>query len=179
MPSQRQLMAVGEWYTCMDDELDALRHAARVACHAHTLCPPDSRGAMAPELAALLGSVGAGVFLEAPFHCAYGFNLHLGEGVYMNAGCVVLDTATVRLGAGTMLGPNVSLLCPEHAMDPAQRAAGLEVARPITIGHSVWIGGGATVLGGVTIGDNATVAAGAVVTRDVAAGAVVKGVPAR
>jgi len=175
MPTQRELMAAGDWYCCLDDELDNLRTTARRAVHQHTTMDPDTRGAMAPRLAALFGQVGEGVFIESPFHCAYGFNIRLGQGVYINAGCSILDTGLVEIGAGSMLGPQVGLLCPEHAHEPAARAKGLEVARPIHIGTNVWIGGGATILGGVKIGDNAIIGAGAVVTRSVAVGDTVVG----
>ena len=140
---------------------------------------PDERGAMAPMLRALLVEVGAEVFLEAPFHCAYGFNIRLGHGVYLNAGCAILDTAAVRIGEATMLGPYVQIYCAEHHKDAARRSEGLEIARPVEIGAKVWIGGGAILLGGIRIGDGAIVGAGAVVTRDVAPGTTVVGNPAR
>lgn len=72
-------MAAGEWYSCMDGELDILRRRARGAVHQHNTMPPDERGAIAPLLRALFNSVGEGAFLEAPFHCAYGFNITLGK----------------------------------------------------------------------------------------------------
>lgn len=134
---------------------------------------------MAPLLAALVEDTGKGTLLEAPFHCAYGHNISLGEAVYLNAGCVVLDTAKVRIGARSMLGPGVHIYCADHHRDAAQRAAGIERALPVTIGEDVWIGGGAIVLPGVSIGDGAIVGAGAVVTRDVPAAARVMGNPAR
>ncbi len=177
--SERKKMQSGQWYCCLDPELDALRAQARRAVHAHNTCPPDTRGAMAPELQNLLGHVGTGCFLEAPFHCAYGLNIHLGNSVYFNTGCVVLDTAPVRVGDGAMFGPNVQIYCAHHAKDAADRARGLEIGLPVTIGSQVWIGGGAILLPGVTIGDNATIGAGSVVTKDVAAGATVVGNPAR
>lgn len=177
--SERDKMAAGEWYSCLDPELDALRTAAAEAVFEHATMPPQPRGDIAPKLKALLGSVGEGCRIEAPFHCAYGFNIHLGEGVFINAGCTILDTAPVRVGVGTMFGPNVQLYCPEHHKDPAKRRAGLEIARPVLIGDNVWIGGGAIILGGIEIGDNAIVGAGAVVTKSVPAGATVVGNPAR
>ena len=78
-----------------------------------------------------------------------------------------------------MIGPHVQIYCAEHHKDAEKRAAGLEIARPVTIGEDVWIGGGAIILGGVTIGDRAIVGAGAVVTRDVPADLTVVGNPAR
>nr|WP_267363948.1 sugar O-acetyltransferase [Ruegeria sp. NA] len=177
--SERQKMQSGQWYCCLDPELDDLRARARRAVHAHNTCPPDTRGAMAPELHALLGHVGEDCFLEAPFHCAYGMNIHLGSRVFFNAGCVVLDTALVRVGDDTMFGPNVQIYCAHHAKDPADRAQGLEIGLPVTIGRQVWVGGGAILLPGVTIGDYATIGAGSVVTKDVPARETVAGNPAK
>ncbi|MGX7874341.1 sugar O-acetyltransferase [Mesorhizobium sp. ORM6] len=177
--SERAKMAAGEWYTCLDDELESLRVAARDAVFEHNSLPPRQRGNLGPTLKALLGGLGDGARIEAPFHCAYGFNLFLGDGVFLNAGCTILDTASVRIGKGTMLGPNVQIYCAEHHKEPAGRQAGLEVARPVEIGANAWIGGSAIILGGVSIGEGAIVGAGAVVTRDVPANATVVGNPAR
>lgn len=172
-------VADGRWYSCMTPELEKLREVARRACWRHSTMDPAERGPCAPELAALFSSIGAGAFLEAPFHVAYGRNLVLDERVYINAGCVVLDTAPVRIGRRTMLGPAVHIYCADHAHTVEERRRGLERALPVAIGEDVWIGGGAIVLPGVTIGDGAVVGAGAVVTRDVAPGARVVGSPAR
>jgi maltose O-acetyltransferase len=172
-------VADGRWYSCMTPELGALRDAARLACWRHTTMDPALRGACAPELAALFAAIGDGVFIEAPFHVAYGRNLALGEAVYMNAGCVILDSAPVRIGRRTMLGPAVHIYCADHAHGVEERRRGLERALPVTIGEEVWIGGGAIILPGVTVGDGALVGAGAVVTRDVGPGTRVVGSPAR
>lgn len=177
--SECEKMAAGQWYNCVDDELESLRVIARRAVFEHNSLPPDERGDLGPALRTLLPNVGKDVRVEAPFHCAYGFNIALGDGVFLNAGCVILDTAPVRIGAGTMLGPAVQIYCAQHDKDAARRAAGLEIAHPVTIGTNVWIGGGAIILPGVTVGDDAIVGAGAVVTRDVAPGMTVAGNPAR
>lgn len=177
--SERERMAAQEWYCCFDPELDALRWLARAAVHEHNTMPPAQRGNLGPALAALFPHVAENAFVEAPFHCSYGMNISLGRRVYLNAGCTILDSASVRIGEGSMLGPGVHIYCAEHHRDPEKRRAGLEIARPVTIGRDVWIGGGAIILGGVTIGDGAIVGAGSVVTRDVAPAATVVGNPAR
>ncbi len=168
--SEREKMAAGEWYCCLDAELDRLRQQARVAVHAHNTLPRSGEGAFAhaPD-----------IFIEAPFHCSYGINIILGERVYFNAGCTILDSGRVTIGDRSMFGPGVQIYCAEHHRDPPLRGAGIEIARPVTIGSDVWIGGGAIILGGVAIGDGAIVGAGAVVTKDVPAGAAVVGNPAR
>ncbi|MBY3125124.1 sugar O-acetyltransferase [Rhizobium laguerreae] len=177
--TEREKMAAGEWYCCLDDELDLLRRQARAAVHAHNSLPPDERGAVAPALRALFAHAALNVFIEAPFHCSYGINIVLGERVYFNAGCTILDSGRVSIGDRSMFGPGVQIYCAEHHKDPARRSTGIEIARPVTVGSDVWIGGSAIILGGITIGDGAIVGAGAVVTRDVPAGATVVGNPAR
>ncbi|WP_192183753.1 sugar O-acetyltransferase [Mesorhizobium amorphae] len=177
--SERTKMAAGEWYTCLDDELEALRVIARDALFEHNSLPPGQRGNLGPSLRALLGSTGEGARIEAPFHCAYGFNVFLGDGAFLNAGCTILDTATVRIGKRTLLGPNVQIYCAEHHREAAGRQAGLEIAKPVAIGDNAWIGGSAIILGGVSIGEGAIVGAGSVVTRDVPANTTVVGNPAR
>lgn len=177
--TELEKMRAGAWYCCLTDELEEMRRAARRAVHQHNTLAPDERGAVAPLLRSLFAEVADDAMIEAPFHCSYGVNLHLGPQVYLNAGCVVLDSAPVRIGARSMLGPGVHIYCAEHHHDPALRGQGIEIARPVTLGADVWIGGRAVIMAGVRIGDGAIVAAGAVVTRDVAAGAKVAGVPAR
>jgi maltose O-acetyltransferase len=127
----------------------------------------------------LLGEVGEGAYVRPPFHCDYGYNISLGKGVFLNFNCVILDVVKVTIGDGTQIGPGTQILTADHPRDPAQRRAGLEFGRPVTIGANVWIGGGAIVLPGVTVGDDAIIGAGAVVTRDVRSGATVVGNPAR
>ena len=177
--SERTKMAAGGWYTCLDAELEAMRVLARDAVFEHNSLPPRQRGNIGPALKLLLGSSGEGARIEAPFHSAYGFNIVLGEATFLNAGCTILDTAPVRIGRRTLLGPNVQIYCAEHHKEAAGRQAGLEIARPVEIGDNVWIGGSAIILGGVSIGEGAIVGAGAVVTRDVAANTTVVGNPAR
>lgn len=177
--TERDKMAAGEWYTCLDPELESLRGQARDALFEHNTLPPSRRGDIGPALASLFRHVGSGVRIEAPFHCAYGFNIELGDEVFINAGGTFLDTAPIRIGARTLIGPNVQIYCAQHHKDFALRAAGLEVGRPIEIGRNVWIGGAAILLPGVTIGDEAVVGAGAVVTKSVASGITVTGNPAR
>ncbi|MWD26619.1 sugar O-acetyltransferase [Aquicoccus sp. SCR17] len=179
MTTERAKMAAGEWYSCLDPELELLRDMARGAVHSHNTLPPSERGAIAPALRALFAGAAEGVMIEAPFHCAYGMNITLGAGVYLNAGCVILDTGPVTIGAGTMLGPGVHIYCADHHREAARRAEGLERARPVTIGEDAWIGGAAVILPGLRVGDGAIVGAGSVVTRDVAPGATVAGNPAR
>ncbi|MET0932277.1 MAG: DapH/DapD/GlmU-related protein [Mycetocola sp.] len=112
-----------------------------------------------------------------PFSADFGKNIRLGKRVFINAGCKFQDQGGIVIGDDCLIGHNVVLATLNHDLDPSRRAD-LHPA-PITIGNTVWIGANATVLPGITIGDNAVVAAGAVVTKDVAANTVVVGSPAR
>lgn len=176
--SPREIMASGEWYSCLGEPFEEMRRVARRACHQHATMEPDARGACAPLLAGLL-TLGEGCWIEAPFHCSYGVNVRLHDRVYLNAGCVILDSAPVHIGRGSMLGPGVQIYCADHHRDIEKRRAGIERALPVRVGADVWIGGGAILLPGVTVGDGAIVAAGAVVSRDVVPGSRVAGIPAR
>lgn len=177
----RRRMASGTWYSCFEDGLDEMRARARAACYAHNMADPAIRTplGMAPELRALFAKVDENVLIEAMFHCSYGVNISLGTAVFINAGCVLLDSAEITLGDGTMLGSGVQLVTADHARAPASRRTGVERALPISVGEDVWIGAGAIVLPGVRIGAGAIIGAGAVIRHDVEACATVAGVPGR
>lgn len=106
-------------------------------------------------------------WVEAPVKIDYGFNIKLGEGVFINFNCVFIDTCPITIGARTMFGPNVSLFSGTHPLDPAVRngTEGPELGKPIHIGEDCWLGGNVIVLAGVTIGKGATIGAGSVVTK--------------
>ncbi|WP_147105681.1 sugar O-acetyltransferase [Tateyamaria sp. syn59] len=179
MGTEREKMEAGAWYSCLDDELEALRMVALNAVHAHNQLPPSERRTLSAPLRGLFADPGTNCLVEAPFHCSYGRNIHLGTEVFINSGCVILDSAPVRIGDGTLIGTGAQIICADHHRDPVQRRAGIEIAHPVTIGANVWIGAGALVMPGVTIEAEAIIGAGAVVTRDVAAGTTVVGVPAK
>ena len=116
--------------------------------------------------------------MQPPFYCNYGTNIELGERVYFNFNCVVLDVCRVRIGDRTLFGPGVQILTPVHPMNAEQRRRE-EYGKPIDIGADVWVGGGALILPGVRIGARTVIGAGSVVTRDVPAGVFAAGNPCR
>jgi len=179
MMTQKERMLAGEFYTADDPELVADATRAAEWLHRYNSASTATAAERHALLVEGLGHAGRGATIRSPFQCDYGYNIHLGEGAFLNFGCTVLDVVPVRIGAGTQVGPGVQILTADHPRDPAQRGRMLEFGRPITIGQNIWIGGGALILPGITIDDDAIIGAGSVVTRNVPAGATVAGNPAR
>jgi maltose O-acetyltransferase len=178
LKTEKEKMLAGELYR-PDAELGAEQAAAKVwmvRYNASLALPVVERHALLRER---LGHVGKDAVIRPPFFCDYGSNIRLGDGVFLNFNCVILDVVEVTIGDRTQIGPAVQIYAADHPRDAATRRAGFEFGRPVKIGSDVWIGGGAIILPGVTIGDGAVIGAGSVVTRDVGAGATVMGNPAR
>ncbi|MEM8956390.1 MAG: sugar O-acetyltransferase [Pseudomonadota bacterium] len=177
--SEKQKMLAGELYRAGDPELraDSLRAAEWMdRYNAQVARSPADRHALLSELFA---AVGSGATIRPPFHCDYGYNIRLGDGVFLNFGCVVLDVMRVDIGDLTQIASGVQILTADHPRDAETRRSGLENGRPVTIGRNCWIGAAAVLLPGITVGDDAIIGAGAIVTRDVAPGQTVVGNPAR
>lgn len=172
-------MMAGELYRPGDAELQADQAANKkwlVHYNAALASPVSERHALLSEH---LGRVGNDAVIRPPFFCDYGYNIHLGDEVFLNFNCVILDVAEVVIGDRTQIGPVTQIYAADHPRDAETRRSGVEFGRPVRIGKDVWIGGGAIILPGVTIGDGAVIGAGSVVTRDVGAGVTVTGNPAR
>jgi maltose O-acetyltransferase len=177
--TEKQKMLAGALYRADSPELVADQKAAAAWAKRYNALSDQDASVRQAVLRELMGSVGDNVNIRPPFYCDYGYNIHLGAGVFMNFNCVILDVAPVTIGDLTQIGPGVQILTADHPRDPEQRRAGLESGRPIVIGQNVWIGAGALILPGVTIGDDVIIGAGSIVTRDVKSGETVKGNPAR
>lgn len=177
--SQRERMLAGELYLADDPELQAAARTAHELLHRYNASPPAAADERRAILETLLGSIGEGTEIRPPFWCDYGSQLRIGARTFANVGLVALDVAPIEIGDDVQIGPNVQLLTPTHPLEPEPRRAKWEAAEPIAIGDNAWLGGGVVVCPGVTIGPDAVVGAGAVVTRDVPAGVLAAGVPAR
>ena len=126
-----------------------------------------------------LKATGKACYIEPPFFCDFGCNLKLGNNVYFNTNCTVLDSAIVEVGDYTMIGSGVQICTPEHPLDAKERRKGLEKALPVKIGKDCWIGSGAIILSGVIIGDGTTIGAGSVVTKNIPSNCVAVGNPCK
>jgi maltose O-acetyltransferase len=166
-------MLAGELYDAYEPELVAERdRCARLMREYNTHGDED-------VLRELLGAVGKETYIRPPFFCDYGYNITLGDNVYLNFNCVILDVVPVTIGDRVQIASAVQLLAADHPRDARERASGLEYGRPIAIGDDVWLGGGTVVVPGVTIGAGTVVGAGSVVTKDIPAGVVAAGNPCR
>jgi len=168
-------MLAGELYDPLDPELAAARIRVRELLQTlnQSLSSPGR-----DALRALFGTGGDSVWMQPPFYCDYGTNIHLGERVFFNFNCVVLDVCEVRIGDFTLFGPAVQIYTAMHPMNAAERRLS-EFGKPVTIGSDVWVGGGALILPGVTIGSRSVIGAGSVVTRDIPKGVFAAGNPCR
>jgi maltose O-acetyltransferase len=178
MPTERQKMLAGEMYDPFDPELVAARARARDLCQDLNATRESDETARRRALRALFAQGGDTVWMQPPFFCDYGTNIELGQRVFFNFNCIVLDVCRVRIGDFTLFGPAVQIYTPLHPFD-AERRRGEEYGKPIDIGSDVWVGGGAIILAGVTIGSRAVIGAGSVVTRDVPEGVFAAGNPCR
>jgi maltose O-acetyltransferase len=179
MGENKERMLAGDWYLPQDAELAAAsRQRAWLTQQFNTAdaLDQDKRDAV---LRQLLGSMGERVRIRPPFQCDFGWHISIGAGTFVNFGAVFLDAAPITVGADVQIGPNVQLLTPTHELDTERRRAGWEEALPVTIGDNVWLGGGVIVCPGVTIGANTVVGAGSVVVKDLPAGVLAVGNPAR
>jgi maltose O-acetyltransferase len=164
--TEREKMLAGELYDPLDPDLVAGRNRARDLCwalNATRESEADERRRIVRELFATGGDT---VWMQPPFFCDYGSNIELGERVFFNFNCVVLDVCRVRIGGFTLFGPAVQIYAAMHPVDARQRRRE-EYGKPVDIGSDVWVGGGAIILPGVRIGSRTVIGAGSVVTRDV------------
>jgi maltose O-acetyltransferase len=178
MKSEKEKMLSSELYSPIAKELVEERSRAKKLVHQLNKVA----GVMGAEAAAilkeLLPNAPKDLYVEPPFHCDYGYNIHCGSRVYFNLNCVVLDVMPVNIGSNVFFGPGVQLYTATHPLEAGLRRT-KALARSIRIGDDCWIGGGAIICPGVTIGNGCVIGAGAVVTKDIPDNSLAIGNPAR
>ncbi len=178
MQSEKEKMLAGELYDPFDPELAQARERARDLIQTLNTTRESEQEARRRILIELFGKGGESVWMQPPFYCDYGSNIQLGERVYFNFNCVVLDVCLVTIGDYTLFGPAVQIYTATHPLNAELRRK-QEFGKPIEIGSNVWVGGGAIICPGVKIGSKTVIGAGSVVTRDIPDGVVAAGNPCR
>ena len=178
MGEMRDRMLRGELYMAGDPESQAEVRRVQALLARFNGSAPDASEERDVLLREMLTDVGEDVVVRPPFFCEYGA-IGIGDRTFVNVDAVMLDVAPITIGAACQIASRVQLLTAWHPIDPEPRRFGWEYGHPITIADNVWLGGGVIVCPGVTIGEDTVVGAGAVVTKDLPAGVVAAGVPAR
>lgn len=189
-PSEKEKMLAGAFYNSRDPELLAMYHRARRLLGEFNRAASTEMAEKEKLLQELLGGLGRGVWIEAPFFCDYGENITIGDNSFVNFNCMFLDCNRIEIGKNALIAPNVQIYTAFHPLDARERIRedwreddGRAVYRtqsaPVRIGDNVWIGGGTMILPGVRIGSNSTVGAGSVVTKDLPEGVLALGSPCR
>ena len=172
-------MLAGDWYIGDHPKMAEVSQRSQRLLKLYEQALPEDPDIAHYLLQQILGSVGERVTIRPPFRVDYGFNIHIGEGVWVNYGLTALDVAEIRIGNDVLIGPNCQLLTPIHPLEHGPRRAGWESAEPITIEDNVWLASGVTVCQGVTISHDSVVGAGSVVTRSLPPYSLAVGNPAR
>jgi maltose O-acetyltransferase len=179
LATEKEKCLAGLPYNPADPELRDDRIRARILFRKYNTAEYEDIKTYREILAQLLPHCADDIFIEPPFYCDYGYNIHAGHNVYFNFNCILLDTCTITIGDNVLAGPGVHIYAATHPSDATERREIWEIGKPVTIGDDCWIGGQATILPGVTIGKRCIVGSGAVVTRDIPDDTKVGGNPAR
>ncbi|KFZ36793.1 maltose acetyltransferase [Shewanella mangrovi] len=172
-------MVAGRPYCINDAELVEIRYQTRDRVDAFNGLSARQVAEKTQLIQQIFGEVGEDVHIEKPIRIDYGCNTKLGSHVFINFNLTVLDPGLVTIGNHVFIGPNVCFYTALHPLDIAERDSHTGTTLPITIGNHVWIAGDVKILPGVTIGDGAVVGAGSVVTKDIPAGMLAVGNPAK
>lgn len=177
MKTEYEKMRSQELYYFSDPEIHAsLVHAKKVCARLRSMTIYDEDYRQVIE--ELIPGIPQSTTICPPFHCDHGTGIILGENVFMNYDCIMLDGGYIRIGKHTLIGPHCQFYTPQHPMDYVERREEKEIAYPITIGEDCWLGGNVVVCPGVTIGNRCIIAAGSVVTKDIPDDSLAAGIPA-
>ena len=179
MATEKDKMLAGEMYDPADPQLTAERQRARDLCKSLNESYDNEQELRQRIIRKLFGSADDAIWIEPPFYCDYGSNTTLGNKVFFNFNCVILDPAPVTIGNNVLFGPSVQLCTATHPMRASERRTWHEFARPIEIGSDVWVGAGTIICPGVHIGSRSVIGAGSVVARDIPADVLASGNPCR
>ncbi len=179
MKTEKQKMLACELFNAYDDELSKERLHVKHLLQKLNDSSVDDENFRLQIIQKLIPNCKSKISIQPPFYCDYGYNLEIGDQVFFNFNCTVLDIAKVKIGNRVLIGPNTQIYTVMHPINHTERSTGLEYGKPIVIGDDVWLGGGVIICPGVKIGDRTVIDAGSVVTKDIPSDVVAAGNPCR
>lgn len=185
--TEREKLLSGLPYDTRDAEVLRLHTRARKLLREYNSSDPEAAEQRRSLLRVLLGRLGEGIWIEPPFFCDYGANIHIGDRTFVNMNCTVLDGGQVRIGSDVLIGPGVHIYAVNHPVEPEERflrrddgtVGYITTSAPVVIEDKVWIGGNTVILPGVAIGEGSAVGAGSVVTKSLPPRSLAFGNPCR
>ena len=177
--NQKERMLKNLPYKAWLDGLSEERLENKKKIYEFNRCEPEEMQRSQELLKQILGKTGENVWIEAPFHCDYGYNIEVGENFFANYNLVILDVGKVKIGKNAQFAPNVAIYTAGHPVHPDSRNSGYEYGIDVTIGDNVWLGGNTVVMPGVHIGNNVVIGGGSVVTKDIPDDVIAVGNPCR
>lgn len=134
--------------------------------------------------------VNIGVFPSPMFLSTYAYIearnstavISIGPGTWINNNfSAIAEHSSIAIGSNCLIGAGVEILDSDfHGLKISERGISLlDWARPVRVGNDVFIGSNVKIFKGVTIGDGSVIANGSLVTRDIPAGVVAGGSPAK
>ena len=169
----------GSLYNANNEELIKMRIMCKDLCFEYNSLKPSNLKERERVIKELFGSIGENFDIEQPFFCDYGKNIIVGDNLFINHNCVILDCNKVTIGNNVFIAPNCGFYTAGHPLEYKIRNTGLEYAKPITIGDNVWIGANTAILGGVHIGSGSVIGAGSLVKNDIPPNVVAVGNPCK
>ena len=179
LEEQKNLILSGQMYNDLTEELISAREKAVFLTNQYNQSFGKSPAERETILKKLLKSIGKNVHFEPNFRCEFGYHISIGNNFYANFDCIMLDGGGIEIGDNVLFGPRVGIYTSNHATDAWERTHGACYAKPVKIGHNVWIGAGVHINPGVCIGDNSIIGSGSVVTKDIPKNVIAAGVPCK
>lgn len=190
MKTEMEKCLTGEWYNCHDPVFLELKGKTHGLLMKYNSLPYEQKEEKQLILKEMFGSIGTKVSVGHSFLCDYGCNIHIGDNVTVNIGCIFVDCNKITIGSNVLIAPNVQIYTATHPVDlnerltPVETLEGIQYIRqtfalPVTIEDGCWIGGGVVILPGVTIGKGSVIGAGSVVTKNIPANSLAVGNPCK
>lgn len=177
--SEWEKLQAGMVYNDFDSDLFMRRVEAKKLFREYNRTGDDDTALRRKLMEQLFKHAGTEVWIEPDFRCEFGKNIVIGNNVYINFGCIILDCAEVTIGDNVLLGPNIGIYAANHSLDAEERINGGCCGKPVHVGNNVWLGGDVKILPGVSVGDNTIIGTGSIVTKDIPAGVIAVGNPCR